>query len=144
MSVRRSRLAPRPTTSVIAAGRYTTSSGSIDRRHDGANVRENALGRAVARDDLCQRPIPVAGELTMGGIDRSGSSSVDVDRHVANDADNLAAGPPSEHADPLSNHLIERQSRKRYLQADEKPRVSRNKGQGRRDKGEGRISRFMP
>ena len=44
----------------------------------------------IARGDhLRQRPVPVAGKLTMGVVDDHRRRAIDVEGHVANDADDL-------------------------------------------------------
>ena len=44
----------------------------------------------------------------MRGIDRGGRVPVDIDHHVAADADDLAAGPARKHGDALSDDALER------------------------------------
>ena len=61
----------------------------IDRGDLGTHARQNAIGRQARRHDLRERPVPVVGKLTMGVIDDEGRCTVDVERDVADDADNL-------------------------------------------------------
>ena len=49
----------------------------------------------------------------MGGIDGGRRLSVDVDHHVADDADDLARVPAAEHGDALADDALERHPRKR-------------------------------
>ena len=63
----------------------------IQRRDLGPHGCENSLRRALGRHDLRERPVPVVCELTMRVVDDQRRCSVDIERHVTHDADNLAA-----------------------------------------------------
>ena len=84
----------------------------IESRHFPAHVTHQLLRHPLGGDDLRQRPVPVAGELTMGVVDDHRRRAVDIEGDVADDPDDLellAAG-----GNPLSENALERQARKRH------------------------------
>ena len=78
----------------------------IEPRHGGADGRARLLDRPVAGDDLGQRPVAVVGELSMGAVDSHGGCAVDIERNVADHADNLHLGAAG--GNPLPQGAVQR------------------------------------
>ena len=76
-----------------------------------APARSICSGGTIGGHDLGQRPVPVAGELSMGVIDGQRRRAVDVERDVADDADDLHLAPAG--GDPLADDAVERHAGKR-------------------------------
>ena len=81
----------------------------IQPRHDLTHGADQWLRCLIGRDDLDERPIAIARELAVGLVDDHRRRPIHVQRHVADDADNLQLAARNGNA--LPRHLLVRHVR---------------------------------
>ena len=94
----------------------------IQSRNLVAHGTEQLLQRSLGGNRLHERPVPVAGKLTMGVVDDHAWGAIDVEGHVPDDSEDFKL--PAGSDDPLSDHALVGHSGKRHagkIRAHDRP-----------------------